>query len=963
VNILTKISRLFRPRLLVALFFLTALTLGSRYLWSVLPSSKPETTAQAQSSSPWVDSYGQLKQYYVSPGGAGNKSGSNANNAMAFATATTRTEQGVEYLLLPGTYGGAIVDQDLKVSGTKEKPIVFRSYSPYKAIFKGPWRVYGKYIWLVNNTFSDPTYPGKIAKSAYPWDYSSSTSLDIQAEGVHVINNYFYQLRRLQVMFAGNIGANQVIYGNIVHSFGIDAPFVVDVGSSNGVLQGFACRFTNPHAIYAQNSYHSYGFKYFVANMFLDADKIIRSKELPSKEEIQKYCSNHPNFTRLDPSGNFESRYQKLLAMRGTISSGGSFSFHGYATNNLITGMYVKSNVFDGRFLLGTERGSLFTKNNKGEDVPNYGSQPVSKNTVDGNYFHNSAISIGYKKIAQARIINNFTFGTKLEITKNWGIGEKVYLNNTSQNPVCPGGKCYYKDEPNVFTGNTLYTRSKDTAFLWFDTGAYTTPMSIQNITPQVRIDQNDVWDRNIYGPTLRGNQGDRGWINDFNSWKAYTKSQGKEFDTNSKVQSLPTAPEIFITPNEYQAQRANIVVYNFSPTGIGTNSTVTIPLSKITPVIPQGKEYRVYRARELHSNPVAQGVLNGNITLPTDGQERSLFVIFGTNYPGSVPGSSTVILPTPPPSSATPIPTPIPTPTPTPIPTPIPTPTPTVAPPVGGGQLPSGLIHHWSFDDGVGTTARDAVGNNNGILQAGAGWDNGIRGKALKLDGKGGHVNLTRPYNPGSSAYTVTGWFKSSSASNNSGIFTSAKRVGIYATDSLTITYQRTNHGNLNFQHRSAVALTHKVVGDGQWHHFAAAKLSDGKTIKLYVDGVEVASRTISGDGTFGDATHACIGGIGCAYSTSENPFTGLIDEIKIYNKGLTASEVAQDRSYGTTLGVIDEDMVETEFAGTDADPDMLSTDSDETAFELALPQESPVLPPKESLWQRVLNWFRNIF
>ena len=45
------------------------------------------------------------------------------------------------------------------------------------------------------------------------------------------------------------------------------------------------------------------------------------------------------------------------------------------------------------------------------------------------------------------------------------------------------------------------------------------------------------------------------------------------------------------------------------------------------------------------------------------------------------------------------------------------------------------GLIAAWHLDENTGTLAHDLVGNHNGVI-SGAGWVNGINGKALQFDG-----------------------------------------------------------------------------------------------------------------------------------------------------------------------------------------------------------------------------------
>jgi hypothetical protein len=49
--------------------------------------------------------------------------------------------------------------------------------------------------------------------------------------------------------------------------------------------------------------------------------------------------------------------------------------------------------------------------------------------------------------------------------------------------------------------------------------------------------------------------------------------------------------------------------------------------------------------------------------------------------------------------------------------------------------DLNSGLIGHWTFDEGVGATAYDLAGHGNGTIHNGA-WARGIGSNALNLPG-----------------------------------------------------------------------------------------------------------------------------------------------------------------------------------------------------------------------------------
>jgi hypothetical protein len=71
-------------------------------------------------------------------------------------------------------------------------------------------------------------------------------------------------------------------------------------------------------------------------------------------------------------------------------------------------------------------------------------------------------------------------------------------------------------------------------------------------------------------------------------------------------------------------------------------------------------------------------------------------------------------------------------------------------------------------------------------------------------------------------------------------------------------------------------------VLKQGVWHHVAGTY--DGSEMRLYLDGVLLDSRQVSGTLFNGDGVHL---------SWWNEPLDGLLDEIGIYNRALTAKEI----------------------------------------------------------------------
>ncbi|MBD5266471.1 MAG: T9SS type A sorting domain-containing protein [Bacteroides sp.] len=83
-------------------------------------------------------------------------------------------------------------------------------------------------------------------------------------------------------------------------------------------------------------------------------------------------------------------------------------------------------------------------------------------------------------------------------------------------------------------------------------------------------------------------------------------------------------------------------------------------------------------------------------------------------------------------------------------------------------------------------------------------------------------------------------------------------------------------------------------AVFDGEWHHIACVRSFDDKTLKLYVDGKESASKNNVATGAinFSDSELMFIGGDD---ESGNRTFAGAIDELLIYPKALTPEQIEE--------------------------------------------------------------------
>jgi hypothetical protein len=192
------------------------------------------------------------------------------------------------------------------------------------------------------------------------------------------------------------------------------------------------------------------------------------------------------------------------------------------------------------------------------------------------------------------------------------------------------------------------------------------------------------------------------------------------------------------------------------------------------------------------------------------------------------------------------------------------------------------GLVAHWKFDDGIGGTAIDSVGTNNGTLIGNPAWTAGRIDGALSFDGDGDYVSVNPIAALAGANFTVQAWIRvDESAGAWNAVLTQhdLSNDGCYfyiANDKPTFYIIR----NPGF----AQVLSSESVIANKWYHIAAT--NDGSDLKLYVDGQLKQSASSAGlTGTSYDAY------IGCEI-ISPLYYNGLIDDLRIYNRAISESE-----------------------------------------------------------------------
>jgi chitodextrinase len=220
-----------------------------------------------------------------------------------------------------------------------------------------------------------------------------------------------------------------------------------------------------------------------------------------------------------------------------------------------------------------------------------------------------------------------------------------------------------------------------------------------------------------------------------------------------------------------------------------------------------------------------------------------------------------------------------------------------------------SGLVAAYSFNEGTGTTVTDLSGNNLTGTIVGATWTTqGKYGNALSFNGTSSYVDLGNP-----TALQLTGsmtleaWVKAAASSTNDGqvIAKSNDSSGWQLkttsdTGVATFGASVTNSSGVRAKRFSTTTPSLNV-----WYHVAEVYNATAKTLDIYVNGV---LNDGSLQGTVPAANLNALVNANIGRRSGGYYFNGVIDEIRIYNRTLSATEIQSDMN--TPLGTTAADV-----------------------------------------------------
>jgi len=200
----------------------------------------------------------------------------------------------------------------------------------------------------------------------------------------------------------------------------------------------------------------------------------------------------------------------------------------------------------------------------------------------------------------------------------------------------------------------------------------------------------------------------------------------------------------------------------------------------------------------------------------------------------------------------------------------------------------------HWTMNETAGDTAHDKFGKNDALVYGGALWQpaGGKVGGALMFDGADDYVDTPFILNPGKTSLSVTAWIRGGATGQV--IISQADVEGQSALESggtwlgISPSEGRLMTGLMDIFF--GPLESESVVADGQWHHVGLVYDYAAMKRHLYVDGAQVAVDAGIVAGV--QSTAGLYIGAGQTLDAGSF-FSGLIDDVRIYNKALTPDQI----------------------------------------------------------------------
>ena len=209
------------------------------------------------------------------------------------------------------------------------------------------------------------------------------------------------------------------------------------------------------------------------------------------------------------------------------------------------------------------------------------------------------------------------------------------------------------------------------------------------------------------------------------------------------------------------------------------------------------------------------------------------------------------------------------------------------------------GLVLYLPFDEGAGDAAKDISGNGHDGVIDGPDWVDGKFGKALKFGGEnsGTFVTVESTDKLNVNEMTFMAWINVEHWDGTRQIVGKSVHGGC----SGRVQYGLFSEGGifrLRFETEAgSVNIDASLPPIGEWAHIAIT--NDGTTAKIFINGEEVVAGDMPGTLNANDDPWR----IGQDCERENYIFAGLIDDVRLWNRALSANEIGEFMGEGASI------------------------------------------------------------
>lgn len=207
-------------------------------------------------------------------------------------------------------------------------------------------------------------------------------------------------------------------------------------------------------------------------------------------------------------------------------------------------------------------------------------------------------------------------------------------------------------------------------------------------------------------------------------------------------------------------------------------------------------------------------------------------------------------------------------------------------------GQITSGLVAYYSFDDN--NVVDQTVNQNHGTVSGAPVYSCGVSGNAMRLNGEDDYVDFignVNTYFRGNSSFSINFYFRATGLTGTHDIIGKRQTCGINNYFSIKFT-PSTRLLSIDVAESAdrTFSIRERLNPNQCWYMLTLTK--DRNTVKVYIDAEEIFSEAYTGLFETDNAAPLALANGPCLGLTDRR-FEGFIDELRIYNRAITSSDV----------------------------------------------------------------------